>query len=73
MEKFLKKYGIIILLYLVVAGGIILLNERIRLLNEFYQNTIEYTKWNYSKSFFYSNINTLFKLCSILWYFLIEY
>ena len=44
MEKFLKKYGIIILLYLVVAGGIILLNERIRLLNEFYQNTVEYTK-----------------------------
>lgn len=44
MEKFLKKYGIIILLYLVIVGGIILLNERIRLLNEFYQNEVTYSK-----------------------------
>ena len=43
MEKFLKKYGIIILLYLVIVGGIILLNERIRLLNENYQS-VEYSK-----------------------------
>ena len=43
MEKFLKKYGIIILLYLVVVGGIIMLNERIRLLNENYQS-VEYSK-----------------------------
>ena len=34
MEKFLKKYGIIVLLYLVIICGVILLNERIRLLNE---------------------------------------
>ena len=34
MEKFLKKYGIIVLLYLVLICGVILLNERIRLLNE---------------------------------------
>ena len=34
MEKFLKKYGIIVLLYLVIICGIVLLNERIRLLNE---------------------------------------
>ena len=44
MEKFLKKYGIIILLYLVIVGGIIMLNERIRLLNEFYQKTAELSK-----------------------------
>ena len=34
MEKFLKKYGIIVLIYLVIICGVILLNERIRLLNE---------------------------------------
>lgn len=34
MEKFLKKYGVILLLYLVIVGGVILLNERCRLLNE---------------------------------------
>lgn len=43
MEKFLKKYGIIILLYLVIVGGVIILNERIRLLNENYQS-LEYSK-----------------------------
>ncbi len=43
MEKFLKKYGIIILLYLVIVGGVIMLNERIRLLNENYQS-LEYSK-----------------------------
>lgn len=43
MEKFLKKYGIIILLYLVIVGGVIMLNERIRLLNENYQS-VEYSK-----------------------------
>lgn len=34
MEKFLKRYGIIVLLYLVIICGVLLLNERIRLLNE---------------------------------------
>ena len=34
MEKFLKKYGVILLLYLVIVGGVILLNECCRLLNE---------------------------------------
>ena len=34
MENILRKYGIIILLYLVIVGGIILLNERIKLLNQ---------------------------------------
>ena len=43
MEKFLKKYGIIILLYLVIVGGVIMLNERFRLLNENYQS-LEYSK-----------------------------
>jgi len=33
MEKFLKEYGVIILLYLVIIFGIIMLNERIKLLN----------------------------------------
>ena len=32
MEKFLKKYGVILLLYLVIIIGILLLNERMRLL-----------------------------------------
>ena len=32
MEKFLKKYGVILLLYLVIIMGILLLNERMRLL-----------------------------------------
>jgi len=34
MENFLKKYGVIILLYFVIVGGILLLNERYRILNE---------------------------------------
>ena len=33
MEKVIKKYGVVILLYLVIVGGILLLNERFRLLN----------------------------------------
>ena len=33
MEKFFKKYGVILLLYLVIICGILLLNERCRLLN----------------------------------------
>ncbi len=33
MEKFLKKYGVILLLYLVIIMGILLLNERMRLLH----------------------------------------
>ncbi len=44
MEKILKKYGIIFLLYLVIVGGILLLNERIRLLNQSYQSEVEYSK-----------------------------
>ncbi len=34
MEKFLKKYGVIILLYFIIILGIILLNERLRLLQQ---------------------------------------
>ena len=34
MEKFFKKYGVILLLYLVIICGILLLNERCRLLNQ---------------------------------------
>ena len=34
MEKFFKKYGVILLLYLVIICGILLLNERCRLFNE---------------------------------------
>lgn len=34
MEKFMKKYGVIIMLYFVIICGIILLNERLRLLNQ---------------------------------------
>ncbi len=34
MEKFLRKYGIVILLYFVIVGGILLLNARLRMLNE---------------------------------------
>lgn len=37
MEKFLKKYGVILILYLIIIFGILMLNERCRLLNE--QNT----------------------------------
>ena len=33
MEKFLKKYGVIILLYMVIIGSVVLLNERFRTLN----------------------------------------
>jgi len=34
MEKFLKEYGVILLLYFVIICGILLLNERIKLLNQ---------------------------------------
>lgn len=34
MEKLIKKYGVIIMLYFVIVCGIILLNERFRLLNQ---------------------------------------
>ena len=33
MQKLIEKYGVIIILYLVIIGGILLLNERFRLLN----------------------------------------
>ena len=41
MEKFFKKYGIILLLYLVIVGGVLLLNARMRLLNEINVTTIQ--------------------------------
>ena len=34
MEKFLRKYGVVLLLYLVIIGGILLLNARCKMLNE---------------------------------------
>lgn len=42
MENILRKYGIIILLYFVIIGGIILLNERIKLLNQNCDNNTNY-------------------------------
>ena len=33
MQELVKKYGVIIILYLVIIGGVLLLNERFRLLN----------------------------------------
>lgn len=42
MENVLRKYGVIILLYLVIIGGIILLNERIKLLNQNNPTNINY-------------------------------
>jgi hypothetical protein len=33
MQKILKKYGVIILFYIVVIGGVLLLNTRLRYLN----------------------------------------
>jgi hypothetical protein len=44
MEKFLKEYGVIILLYLVIIGGIIMLNERIKLLNQINNVSISLSK-----------------------------
>jgi len=41
MEKFVKKYGVIILLYLVIICGIILLNERCKLLNQKSNETVK--------------------------------
>jgi len=32
-RKFMRKYGVILVLYLVIIGGILLLNERCKMLN----------------------------------------
>ena len=34
MEKFIRKYGMVVILYLVIIGGILLLNARCKMLNE---------------------------------------
>lgn len=47
MEKLIKKYGVIIMLYFVIVCGLILLNERLRLLN---QGNILTGVMNYSQS-----------------------
>ena len=39
MERIIKKYGAIILLYVVVIGGVLLLSSRLRYLND-KENTI---------------------------------
>ncbi len=44
MEKFLKKYGVILVLYLVIICGILMLNERIRLLNQSSNILEEYSR-----------------------------
>ena len=44
MEKFIRQYGLLILLYLVIIGGIILLNERMRFLNENALQNVEIAK-----------------------------
>jgi len=43
MEKFLRKYGVILLLYFVIVLGILLLNERLRLLNQVSSSCISYS------------------------------
>ncbi len=44
MEKFIRQYGLLILLYLVIIGGIVLLNERMRFLNENALQNVEIAK-----------------------------
>ncbi len=44
MEKFLKKYGVVILLYLVIVCGVLSLNARFKMLNQ-----TEGTKINFSR------------------------
>ncbi len=34
MEKFLRKYGVLLILYLVIIFGIVMLNARLKMLNE---------------------------------------
>ncbi len=34
MEKIIRKYGVVILLYIVIVCSIILVNERLKMLNE---------------------------------------
>lgn len=34
MEKIIRKYGVIFLLYVVVIGGVLLLSSRLRYLND---------------------------------------
>ena len=33
-ERLIRKYGVIVLLYIVVIGGVLLLSSRLRYLNE---------------------------------------
>ena len=40
MEKLMRKYGIVLLLYGVIMGGIFLLNARCKILNEKNQEEI---------------------------------
>ncbi len=40
MEKFIRKYGIVIILYLVIIGGILLLNARCKMLNEMSETNV---------------------------------
>ena len=44
MEKFIRQYGLLILLYLVIIGGIVLLNERIEVLKENALQNVEIAK-----------------------------
>ena len=44
MQKIIQKYGVIIILYLVIIGGVLLLNERFRLLNHEQSLTLEVQK-----------------------------
>ena len=40
MEKFIRKYGMVVILYLVIIGGILLLNARCKMLNEMNQTDV---------------------------------
>ena len=40
MEKFIRKYGMVVILYLVIIGGILLLNARCKVLNEMNETNV---------------------------------
>ena len=44
MEKFIRQYGLLILLYLVIIGGIVLLNERMRFFFDYALQNVEIAK-----------------------------
>ena len=52
MQELVKKYGVIIILYLVIIGGVLLLNERFRLLNNGETLIEEVSKWFTNMIFF---------------------